>query len=241
MRTSAIKLISYLSLRNIKHTLLALLLLLPAVSYAEYNHELGVMAGTSFYLGDANLKTPFHRPQLSIGGLYRYNIDTRWALKLRVAYVKIAGNSADFGYVFPNKKQASFERDLIDMGVHVEINFLDIGGYRYYTGRYKASPYLLLGVGFASYNDLNMGKNSFEWSIPVGIGGKWKINKRFTLGLEWSLHKTFTDRLDVTKSDNAILDDPYHTGKTGFLDTDWYSTALLYLSVNLVETNRFCR
>ena len=177
---------------------------------AEYNHEIGVSGGAAFYLGDANKSALFNRADYSVGGLYRYNIDTRWALKLTVRYA-------------------------------VEFNFFDIGESKYYKARYVATPYIMVGVGLTAYNNLYGGDNVYNVNIPVGIGGKWKINKRFTLGLEWTITKLFTDRLDVTDATNEILDNPYKVSSTGFFDTDWYSVANLYLSINLFETNKFCR
>ncbi len=211
-------------------------------SYAEYNHELGVSGGAAFYLGDANKSALFNRANFSVGGLYRYNIDTRWAVKLNIRYARIAGDTRDFGYILPNGQEyASFERGLVDSNVAIEFNFFDIGESKYYVAKYRVTPYIMLGLGVTAYNDLYGDGNAFLFNIPVGIGAKWKINRRFTLGLEWTITKLFTDRLDVTDSTNAILDNPYGVSSTGFFDTDWYSVANLYLTVNLFETNKFCK
>lgn len=228
-----------------KHKALLCLVLMLAFNcraLAEYNHEIGVSGGAAFYLGDANKSALFNRADYSVGGLYRYNIDTRWALKLTVRYARIAGDTRDFNYILPNGQDyASFERGLVDSNVAVEFNFFDIGESKYYKARYVATPYIMVGVGLTAYNNLYGGDNVYNVNIPLGIGGKWKINKRFTLGLEWTITKLFTDRLDVTDATNEILDNPYKVSSTGFFDTDWYSVANLYLSINLFETNKFCR
>jgi len=209
---------------------------------AEYNHELGITGGTTFYLGDANHVTVFNRPLYAFGGLYRYNIDTRWALKVSVMYAKVEGDTRDFGYILPNHQDyAAFEREFVDASLVVEFNFLDIGESGYYKGTYKVTPYILLGVGLTAYNNMYTAENMYNFNIPFGIGGKWKIDKRWTLGLEWTIHKLFTDSFDVTDSSNSILNDPYNTGHVGFFDTDWYSFANLYISFNLFNTRKFCR
>ncbi len=212
------------------------------ICHAEFNHELGLSGGTAFYLGDANHVTPFHRPQWTAGAFYRYNIDTRWAVKLDVNYAVVEGDTRDFGYILPNgQSYAHFERGFVNIHAAVEFNFLDIGENNIYKSKFDATPYILLGVGLCAYNDLYSGDNLYKFSIPFAIGGKWKINQRFTLGIEWSIHKLFTDSFDVTNANNAILDNPTSAPKVGFLDTDFYSLAKISLSVNLFDTKKFCR
>lgn len=209
---------------------------------AAYNHEIGLTGGTAFYLGDANHVTPFNRPGCSAGALYRYNIDTRWAIKVSARYVYVWGDSRDFGYVFPNgQSYANFERGFVDAAATVEFNFLDIGESKYYKGRYKATPYILLGIGLTTYTDMYANGNAYKCNIPFGIGGKWRINKRWTLGVEWTIHKLFIDSFDVTYANNNVLDNPYQVDKVGFFDTDFYSIANVYISFNLFDTNKFCR
>lgn len=224
------------------YILLTLMCLYCGVSRAEYNHELGFSGGTAFYLGDANHITPFNRARWTAGAFYRYNIDTRWAVKLDVNYAEVEGDSRDFGYTFPNDQPyARFERGFVDIHAAVEFNFFDIGESSIYKSKFDATPYILLGVGLCAYNDLYSGDNLYRFSIPFAIGGKWKINKRFTLGIEWSIHKLFTDSFDVTNESNAILDNPTGAPTVGFLDTDFYSLAKLSLSVNLFDTKKYCR
>jgi hypothetical protein len=233
-----------LNKRNHKRTYLffTLMCLCYGVCRAEFNHELGLSGGTAFYIGDANKSTPFHRPQWTVGAFYRYNIDTRWAVKLDANYAVVEGDTRDFGYILPNgQPYAKFERGFVNIHAAVEFNFFDIGENSIYKSKFDATPYILLGLGLCTYNDIYSGDNLYKFSIPFAIGGKWKINKRFTLGIEWSIHKLFTDSFDVTNDSNAILDNPTGAPNVGFLDTDFYSLAKISLSVNLFDTKKFCR
>lgn len=224
------------------YTLLALMFFGYGLCSAEYNHELGLSGGTTFYLGDANHITPFNRPKWTAGAFYRYNIDTRWAVKLDVNYAVVEGDTRDFGYILPNgQSYARFERGFADIHAAVEFNFFDIGENSIYKSKFDATPYIMLGVGLCAYTDIYGGSSMYELSIPIGIGGKWKINKRLTLGIEWSIHKLFTDSFDVTNATNEILDNPTNAPKVGFLDTDFYSLAKISLSINLFDTKKFCR
>lgn len=221
---------------------IVLLFVHVTATYASYNHEIGLTGGTAFYLGDANHATPFNRPGWSAGVLYRYNIDTRWAIKANIRYAYVQGDSRDFGYVFPNgQSYAAFERGFVDATATVEFNFLDIGESKYYKGRYKATPYILLGIGLTTYTDMYANGNAYKCNIPFGIGGKWRIDKRWTVGIEWTIHKLFIDSFDVTNANNKVLDNPYQVENVGFFDTDFYSVANLYISFNLFDTNKYCR
>jgi hypothetical protein len=209
---------------------------------AEYNHELGLSGGTAFYLGDANHVTPFNRARWTAGAFYRYNIDTRWAVKLDVNYAEVEGDTRDFGYILPNGQEyAKFERGFVDIQAAVEFNFFDIGENSYYKSKFDATPYIMIGIGLCAYNNLYGGSSMYELSIPFAIGGKWKINQRMTLGIQWSIHKLFTDKFDVTNESNKILNNPTGAPKVGFLDTDFYSLANISLSVNLFDTKKYCR
>lgn len=221
---------------------IVLLFVHVTATYASYNHEIGLTGGTAFYLGDANHATPFNRPGWSAGAFYRYNIDTRWAVKVSARYAYVQGDSRDFGYVFPNgQSYAAFERGFVDATATVEFNFLDIGESKYYKGRYKATPYILLGIGLTTYTDMYANGNAYKCNIPFGIGGKWRIDKRWTVGIEWTIHKLFIDSFDVTNANNKVLDNPYQVENVGFFDTDFYSVANLYISFNLFDTNKYCR
>lgn len=231
-------------LKQYKILILGIVFLFLHVTYmhAAYNHELGLSGGTTFYLGDANHSTPFQRPGWSAGMFYRYNIDTRWAVKASVRYAVVQGDTRDFGYTFPNgQAYAEFQRGFVDANATVEFNFFDIGESKYYKARYKATPYIVLGVGLTTYADLYSGGNAYKVSIPFGIGGKWRINRRWTLGLEWTIHKLFIDNFDVTNANNKVLENPYQVPNIGFFDTDFYSIANLYISFNLFDTNKYCR
>ena len=231
----------------LKHKSILIILSIMFFGYglcsAAYNHELGFSGGTSFYLGDANHITPFNRPRWSAGAFYRYNIDTRWDIKLDVNYAEVEGDTRDFGYILPNgQAYATFKRGFVDVHAAVEFNFFDIGESNHLSShKFDATPYILLGIGVCAYNDLYSSGNMFELSIPFAIGGKWKINKRLTLGIQWSIHKLFTDKFDVTNENNKVLNNPTNSPKVGFLDTDFYSLANISLSVNLFDTKKFCR
>ena len=154
---------------------------------------------------------------------------------------EIEGDSRDFNYIFPNNQIGYFNRQLVDIGLNLQFNFFDLGQSRYYNSRNMISPYFTIGIGYLAYNNMFVGDNVYKFTIPVGIGGKWKITKRLNLGVEWKINKLFVDDLDVTNNESKILNNPYQTNTISFFDTDWYSAATVSLSYNLFNTRKFCR
>ena len=173
--------------------------------------EVGPYFGDSYYLGDLNPGTHFKNAQMAYGALIRYNIDTRWVVKVSGYYGKVKGNSALSNYM-PDRN-LNFESSLTDISAEVEFNFLT-----YFTGSRKNfwTPYIYGGVsifmfdpqrdgislqslGTEGQNIGYLGRKPYSktaFSIPFGLGVKFSVTKKLGLAVFWELHKTFTDYLD---------------------------------------------
>ncbi len=217
------------------------LLALPFALDAQKNADIGVFAGTSYYMGDINQYIPFYKSSWAAGLLYRYNFNTRYAAKATVRYGNIQGSDNDFNNDF-NKtlRNASFKSSLLNIAAKVEFNFLDyvtIGRKRGYTS------YITTGIGYSimmgsSISTPNLmvssGPANNHLNIPMGIGFKYNIKERFTSGIEWTYAKAFTDRLDgVTNYQTSSYKPTVH-------NTDWYSFAGVYLTFKFFDPKDDC-
>lgn len=177
--------------------------------------EVGLMGGGAYYLGDLNPGTHFKGTQLAYGLLVRYNIDTRWSVKLSGTRTKVTGNAATSSFL-PDRA-LSFESPVTDISAVAEFNFLS-----YFTGskRNPISPYIYGGIsifffdpasGGVSLRSLgtegqNVGYDGrspyalYGFSIPFGLGVKVSLAQRLGLQVFWEMHKTFTDYLDDVSS-----------------------------------------
>lgn len=120
--------------------------------------------------------------------------------------------------------------------------------------RYELQPLGTEGQGTTFYPDRK--KYSLTTaSIPFGLGVKCNISKTFSVGLEWGMRYTFTDYLDdvsgtyadpdVIRSERGniahelanrsnLADDQLNGRQRGNSKTnDWYSFALISLSMNI--------
>lgn len=194
----------------------------------DYKYEIGGMAGTSFYMGDANKTKLYQNPGLSAGAIFRYNIDLRWSVKSNFVIGKVSGDTRDSGNKFPFDQQLSFSRMFYELGSQIEFNFFNYSDKFGYLGAKRFTPYIFTGVGLT----LGSGKSTFlDANIPIGIGLKYKLKDRMNIGFEFSFRKLFSDSFDVTKKDREFnLDAPYNIKGGFFKNTDWYSLTMISIT-----------
>ena len=198
---------------------ITLLILISSIFYnaKAQRSEIGILLGTSFYLGDLNPSTPFGMSQPAGGVIYRYNFNYRWSLKTNVLFGILKADDK-----ITNKPQAdrnlSFRSYILEFSPQVEFNF-----FKYQTGhhKYKFSPYLFSGLCLFYFNPQTQyngkwyslqplgteGQGTTAYperktyslisvGIPFGLGIKYSPSKIINFGLEWGLRKTFTDYID---------------------------------------------
>ena len=97
----------------------------------------------------------------------------------------------------------------------------------------RISPYITAGVGVTMWS--TGGKTSGAFTLPFGIGVKYKPSRRLNLGLEFLMKKTFSDRLD-----GSSLDDPMGIESSFIKNTDWYSTLTFTVSYEFSKRCAVC-
>jgi hypothetical protein len=58
--------------------------------------DIGILGGTSYYLGDVNPFRHFYSPSPAGGLIFRYNFNPRNSIRFHGMYVRIKGDPADF-------------------------------------------------------------------------------------------------------------------------------------------------
>ena len=211
--------------------ILAMMAATIAASAQDYRFEAGGVVGMSGYLGEANQSNIFAHPGIAAGGVFRYIINSRMALKASALTAGISGDSADDSNVYPGGETYKFDTQLYDVGAQFEFNFLNFGIGSKYLKLTRITPYLSLGIGLTLAS--NERKNAFTVSIPMGVGVKYKIKERLNLGLEFTMRKTLSDNLDGLSNLNGI--------ESGFAKgTDWYSTTMVSITYEFGKRCRTC-
>lgn len=200
---------------------------------AKYKFDFGGSLGMSGYLGDANTSSILKHPGFTADVCSRYIMNTRVAFKAQLGMQSLKGNSADMTNVAPGGQTYEFSATLFDLGVHGEFNFFAYGIGETYKRLSRISPYLTLGVG-ACVSSAG-GSTVFAPTLPMGFGVKYKLNPRLNLAMEFSMTKTFSDKID-----GPYLNDL--TGiKTSFVkNTDWYSRLTVGITYEFGERCETC-
>ena len=204
--------------------LVAVLLTLPASLAAQeedsYKFDIGAGIGMSGYLGEAS-NSIFYRPGVAANISLRYLASPRFAVRPIVSLLTLSGNTADWKDVLPEGKNFSFKATVIDLGVRAEFNFLPYGMGETYKRLKRWTPYLSLGVGGCL--SLCDGNKAFGFTIPMGVGVKFKPSKRTNLAAEFNMTKSFSKKIDNIYDVKTI--------KTGFAkNTDWFSAITIAFS-----------
>lgn len=202
----------------------------------EHTIELGPVAGTSFYLGDANQKL-FAYNRTLIGGLIRYPLNNRIALKSELAFSGIKGYSDVY--------QVGFNHNYWFGTVQGEFNFFPYELSDYSLESSNVTPYILGGIGFIACSKQQ--KNATILSDPIsparavvlscGVGGKMKLNNRIDLNIEWTINKALSDRLEGV----AELNNPYSLNQNMTFNNDFYSTLTIAITFAIYTQKCECR
>ena len=212
-----------LRIKNRLRTLIATIIMAVSVqAYAadyvdSYRYDVGAGIGTSGYLGDANESNLLKSLGFSANAGVRYLFDSRWAAKAQFSVATLSGNTADFENVLPDNAQYKFNSTVYDLSIKGEANFFAYGIGETYKRLRRWTPYATLGVGLTLASTESGASVAF--SIPMGIGFKFKLSRRLNLNAEFTMTKVFGDKIDSEQ-----LTDLYRIESSFLKNTDWFST-----------------
>lgn len=215
------------------------LLLITQWSYSQgkkrayHQHEIGVLIGGSYYLGDLNPRQHFYITKPAFGGFYRYAWDYRGALRVGFNWGQIEGDDSQSDNKDQIERNLNFKSNIQEFYSIVEFNFYD---YRIGNEKHFFTLFIFGGIAGFHFNPMgNAGGNSWvdlrslrtegqskayklwQISIPFGIGIKINVAKNIGLGLEWGPRKTFTDYLDDVSGNYPNLSQNPPSGQMGIL------------------------
>lgn len=180
----------------------------PALSRAQTT-EVGLNVGAAGYMGDLNQRNILDFSGLAFGGYVKRNFDAYWGVGIHYNYGKIKDNDASSSNADFRARNLNFSTSLHELSILGDFNFLDYfaGG-----GRRNFSPYIfagLAGVRFNPkavyqgqeyelryYNTENVHYKNYAFSIPYGVGVKYRITEKLGLFSLLGYRTAFTDYLD---------------------------------------------
>lgn len=206
---------------------------LGAHAQEDYRFDIGAGFGMTGYLGDANSANLFQNPGWDAEILFRYILNPRINFKTNFYIGGLRGDSSQMDNVFPDNGSFKFSTTFYELGEMLEFHFFNYGMGETYRRLKRWTPYITAGLGLTAWSVDS--KAGAAFTIPLGIGFKFKPALRWNLGLEFLMKKTFSDKLD-----GAALSDPLGI-KSGFMkNTDWYSTVTLTISYEFSKRCAVC-
>jgi hypothetical protein len=204
---------------QIKNSIIALLVILSSINgNAQKGFEVGGWIGLSQYYGDLNTTFAPKKPGPMIGLLGRYNFNTRVSVMTSFNFGQIGASDSQSSNVYQKNRNLDFKSNIWDWTPGIEFNFFN---YEHGSQDYFYTPYVKLGFSVFKYNpkgSLIEDDNSKSWYAlqPLGtegqniedeyslvstaatlsLGMKWDINYRYSINVELSTRKLFTDYLD---------------------------------------------
>jgi len=185
------------------------------------NTEVGLILGTSYYLGDLNT-THFNQSSATAGLVIRKNIDKRFVYKAEVMYLNLKSDERQSSDTIALDRGLHFRSPIYELSGQIEFNFLP---YQSGNPLYTWTPFVYTGISIFSFNpqaeningewvdlqelgtegqgtttEFNGNTRSkyslIQFAIPIGGGLKIAVNENFNIVLEYGARKTFTDYLD---------------------------------------------
>lgn len=216
--------------------ILACVMLLPAGARSQeaaYKFDLGGSLGISGYLGDANTSSLFKHTGVAASVNFRYLLNTRMAIRCSFTYAGLSGDSAEMENIAPGGATYKFTSSVYDLGGRFEFNLFNYGIGETYRKLRRWSPYIAAGLGFNVAS--SGGSTAAALDLPLAIGVKYKIKPRLNLTAEWTMTKTFGDKLDSPE-----LSDLQGIKSSFIKNTDWFSTLTIGLSYEFGERCKNC-
>ena len=244
---------------------------LSQIIFAQ-RHEIGVFAGGANVIGDvgkANYINPFptrvekggsYMIPISIGGLYRFNINPQMGFRANVSYSRVGAGDHVAKEQYKIERGASFKNNIVEGSLMFEYNFFNFNDAQ----ESAQSPYIFIGIGAFSakgkeydYDEvsnviIHKTKYNTDLSVPFGVGYKVRFNYSWVLGFETGVRYTnvdyidynngkFTDRFLQAVEDNAIPKDEYNKRVYGNTSNkDWYVLTGISLTYSFGRPACYC-
>jgi hypothetical protein len=187
---------------------------------------LGELGGADAIGTDYFRDLEINQTRIAIQAGLRYKLSQMFSLNTHFAYGKVSGDDDLTKEFFRNYRNLNFKSNIYELGTNFEFAFIreQVGaryrlkGVRGQRG-FEMSAYGFVGLG-AFYFDPK-GEIDGEWvklrklntegqgltstrkqysniqlCIPIGFGFKYSFDRRWGIGLEYGIRKTFTDYID---------------------------------------------
>jgi hypothetical protein len=202
----------------------AIFLLTSFNGSGQEKSDIGIFAGTSYYLGDLNPTVHYAFPSIAAGPIYRYNFNARNSIRGHAFYHGLRGSDNSGGIV------TEFDAKFVDLGLDFEFNWEP---YKTAHRKTKSSPYVFAGIGYGLVIAPSAGERS-HITMPFGFGYKINVGRWLSAGFEASARKAFSDYVDGD-SPNFAQNPEANDILAPFGNKDWYFFTGLFVTYKIFK------
>lgn len=184
-----------------------------------HDGEFGISAGAAQYFGDLNPNPRFNTPNFAAAAFFRKQFGNYVAVRIQGSYAFLAySDKYNTSNEFMQRRNLSFNSNIWELALMGDFNFfkfvpgseynrftpyitLGIGAFNYDPYTYYQGQKVLLrslgteGQGSALYPDRKP-YGSMAICFPLGVGVKYSLNRRMSIGFEVLYRFTTTDYID---------------------------------------------
>ena len=207
------------------YILLALSFVLTCTSaHSQQGWEAGGMIGVSHYFGDLNTTFKLDDPGFAALIGARYNFNNRICFRLSGGFAQVSADDADSDNAYEQLRNLSFRSNILEGTGQLEFNFLP---YTHGSRDEFFTPYLFAGLTVFNFNPQAFHNNNWVDLRPLGTEGQFKgeeyssttlgiaygfgfkidISYEWSVNLEISGRKLYTDYLDDVSTVYPDIDD----------------------------------
>lgn len=165
---------------------------------------------------------------MAMGIIYRFNFNPHMGLRANAMYGKVVGSDITAPESYKKERGYAFRNNIIEGSIVFEYNLFDINNFPEYGSIH--SPYIFGGIGAFMYDEMkynvthtfardednviitptridtkitSTAKKTTKFSIPFGVGYKYKFRENFVISAEVGFRYTQTDNLDYSFSNET--------------------------------------
>ena len=190
---------------------------------AQNDLSLGFYGGTSQYMGDMNKMNPLFSPSPAFGFGIKADQGLRYSFHLMGSYNPLRGSTKyvdDYHLDLQDTELKSFTTSQIDFSLTTEFNFLPYESYD--IRKRNFTPYVFAGLGTSYF--LSGQLSEFPVTIPFGLGIKYNIFERFSIGIQWTAKKIFYDNMD------GVVNVSEEGNPSKMHNDDWYHHSFIFVT-----------